>query len=73
MGHHIWSGSEGLGADTIFITLSSSTEGAPPYFVAGNWIVYGFSHIYRPGTWVTDLYCYRLDNDAEAVKVGKGA
>ena len=77
MGHHIWSGSEGLGADTIYITLTSSTSvdgnGGPPYFVAGNWIVYGFSHIFRPGSWVTDLYCYRLDRNAEAKPVGKGA
>jgi hypothetical protein len=73
MGHHIWSGSEGLGADTIYITLTSSQKGAPPYFVAGNWIVYGFTHTYHPESWVTDLYCYRLDKDATAVAVGKGA
>ncbi|MCK9558543.1 MAG: hypothetical protein M0R50_10955 [Candidatus Cloacimonetes bacterium] len=72
-GHYIWSGSEGLGADTIYITLSTSAKGAPPYFVAGNWIVYGFHHIYKPGSWVTDLYCYRLDRDATAKNVGKGA
>lgn len=72
-GHYIWSGSEGLGVDTIDITLTSSLEGAPPYFVAGNWIVYGFHHIYTPGKWVTDLYCYRLDRDAAAKAIGKGA
>jgi hypothetical protein len=72
-GHHIWSGSEGLGVDTIYITLTSSKEGAPPYFVAGNWIVYGFHHIWTPGRWFTDLYCYRLDKDAAAKAVGKGA
>jgi hypothetical protein len=70
-GHHIWSGSEGLGADTINITLTATDDGAP-YFMAGNWIVYGFSHIYHPGIWTTDLYCYRLDKDAEAKAVGKG-
>ena len=72
-GHYIWSGSEGLGVDTIDITLTSSTKDAPPYFVAGNWIVYGFHHIYKPGSWTTDLYCYRLDRDATAKEVGKGA
>jgi hypothetical protein len=72
MGHYIWSGSEGLGADTINITLSSSVDGGPPYFVAGNWIVYGFHHIYKPGSWITDLYCYRLDRNASAKDVGKG-
>jgi len=73
LGHYIWSGSEGLGADTIYISLTSSLPGGPPYFVHGNWIVYGFSHIYHPGSWVTDLYCYRLDRDATATAVGKGA
>ena len=73
MGHYIWSGSEGLGVDTIDITLTSSLEGGPPYFVAGNWIVYGFHHIYKPGSWTTDLYCYRLDRNAVAKEVGKGA
>lgn len=73
LGHYIWSGSEGLGADTIYITITSSLPGGPPYFAAGNWIVYGFSHIYHPGSWVTDLYCYRLDKNAEATPVGKGA
>jgi hypothetical protein len=71
-GHYIWSGSEGLGVDTIYITLTSSLEGAPPYFVTGNWIVYGFHHIYTPGKWITDLYCYRLDKNATAKEVGKG-
>jgi hypothetical protein len=73
LGHYIWSGSEGLGADTIYISLTSSLPGGPPYFVQGNWIVYGFSHLYRPGSWITDLYCYRLDRDATATAVGKGA
>ena len=73
MGHYIWSGSEGLGADTIDITLTSSLEHGPPYFVAGNWIVYGFHHIYKPGSWTTDLYCYRLDRNATAKDVGKGS
>ena len=73
MGHYIWSGSEGLGVDTIDITLTSSLENGPPYFVAGNWIVYGFHHIYKPGSWTTDLYCYRLDRNAAAKAVGKGS
>lgn len=39
------------------------------YFLDGDWLVYGFHHIVTRGKWYTDLYCYRLDFDAEAQKV----
>jgi hypothetical protein len=70
-GHYIWGGSEGLGVDTIRVIITASQDGAPPYFIAGNWIVYGFHHIVSRGGWWTDLYCSRLDYDSEAKKVGK--
>jgi hypothetical protein len=69
LGHHIWSGSEGLGADTI--NLSALTAKNTQQFIAGNWIVYGFHHVATTAGWQTDLYCVRLDTDAEARKVGK--
>jgi hypothetical protein len=70
-GHCIWGGSEGLGVDTIRVALTASIDGAPPYFVSGNWIVYGFHHVASRGGWWTDLFCSRLDYDADAKKVGK--
>jgi len=69
-GHSIWNGSEGLGVDTIRITITASQDGAPPYFIAGNWLVYGFHHIATRGMWWTDLYCSRLDYDSDAKAVG---
>ena len=40
-----------------------------PYFLDGDWLVYGFHHIVTRGTWYTDIYCVRLDYDAEAEKL----
>ena len=42
-----------------------------PYFLDGNWLVYGFHHVVTRGGWFTDVYCHRLDWNAEAKKVGK--
>lgn len=63
-GHHIWSGSFGLGVDTIEIKMS--TEKGNPHFLKGKWIVFGYQHTLTRKEWVTDLYCYRLDHDAQA-------
>ena len=70
MGHHIWSESSGLGIDTINIVSNNGI--ARSHFIAGNWIVYGFHHIIKDSLWTTDLYCVRLDRDADAVDAGKG-
>jgi len=40
-----------------------------PFFLGGDWLVYGFHHIMTRGEWFTDLYLARLDYDASAVKV----
>lgn len=40
-----------------------------PYFLDGDWLVYGFHHTVLRGSWVTDIYCARLDYDAAAQKV----
>ncbi len=37
-----------------------------PYWLHGNWLVYGFRHVFLAGEWFTDLYCARLDYDADA-------
>jgi hypothetical protein len=36
------------------------------YFMDGDWLVYGFHHIATRQTWVTDIYCSRLDYNANA-------
>jgi hypothetical protein len=40
-----------------------------PYFLDGEWLVYGFHHIVTRGSWTTDIYCARLDWDSEAQTV----
>ena len=40
-----------------------------PYFLDGDWLVYGFHHIMTVGHWYTDLYCYRLPWDATGQNV----
>jgi len=67
-GHYIWVGSEGLGVDTIGIMIN--TAGGQPYFLKGNWVVYGYHHVLTTSNWYTDLYCYRLDWNATAREVG---
>lgn len=67
-GHYIWMGSEGLGVDTIKVVMENSDDG--PYWLSGNWLVYGYHHIMTRKDWVTDLYCAKLDHDAKGRKVG---
>ena len=40
-----------------------------PYFIDGDWLVYGFHHVVTRGHWLTDLYCARGDWNSFAVKV----
>jgi len=68
-GHYIWSGSEGLGADTINVIML--TDDNDQQFLHGNWIVYGFDHAADEDGWTTDLYCSKIDYDAFGKKVGK--
>jgi hypothetical protein len=67
LGHGIYSDTKGLGVDTI--TIECIEQGGTAFFLHGNWILYGFRHKYRTGSWITDLYCYRRDHDATAVAV----
>lgn len=60
--------SHNLGVSTIrLIWLDDDFE---PYFLDGDWLVYGFHHVVTRGGWHTDLYCARLDHDAASQKVG---
>ena len=63
-----------LGVSTININWLDN-DGVP-FFLSGNWLVYGFHHRVVVGTgkgiekgtmWKTDLYLYRIDHDANAV------
>jgi hypothetical protein len=70
VGHGVYSSGRGLGSNTITVNWMDADQ--TPYFMAGNWIVTGFHHIARIGRlWITDLYCSRLDWDANATAVPK--
>lgn len=60
--------SHNLGVSVIKIVWVD--DDMEPYFLDGNWLVYGFHHVVTRGNWYTDLYCARLDYDAAAQKVG---
>ncbi len=78
LGHGEWSECYGLGVDTIFvkwIPAKRSADGPGAgndtfWWVTGNWLVYGFHHKVDRGSWLTDVYCARFDNDSAARKVG---
>lgn len=60
-----------LGVSTINIQWVDGDN--EPYFLSGPWMVHGFYHILTPSGWWTDVFVNRLDWDAAAKKVGKGA
>ena len=64
-GHGIYNDSTGLGTDTI--TVSWFDVDGQSYFLAGNWIIYGYSHKFKLGKWMTNLYCARIDWDSLAI------
>jgi hypothetical protein len=53
-----------LGVSTININWKD--EDNEDYFLSGRWIVYGFHHKVTRKRWVTDLYLYRIDHNANA-------
>lgn len=67
IGHGTYSSSLGLGTNTV--TVQWLDVDGKPFLLSGNWIVYGFEHIYVTSMWQTDIYCARLDHDAVAVPV----
>ncbi len=72
IGHGEWSDCIGLGVDTIYLKWTSdNTRGKSLYFLSGNWLVYGFQHVFKLGSWYTDLYISRFDHNSNAKKVGK--
>jgi hypothetical protein len=74
LGHGEWTTSEGLGADIVFIDWreqpDSDTANDNLYFLAGNWLIYGFHHIWDQKKWFTDLYLARYDWDSRSEKIG---
>jgi len=57
-----------LGTSTI--TLRWIGSDGTPYFLSGNWLVYGWHHTASPDYWYTSVFINRLDYDAAAKKVG---
>lgn len=79
-GHGEWDSCKGLGTDTFHVTWMSPTtdknSGLPDpetWFLHGNWLIYGFHHVLKPGNWYTYLFASRFDFDAKANKVGSGS
>lgn len=71
IGHGEWLGCGGLGTDTIFVRWEQSNDdSAQPYFLDGNWLVYGYEHNLTVKDWKTDIYCARFDYDAQGKQVG---
>jgi len=66
-GHGIYYNCRGLGTDTVTIDWLDIDK--RPFFLAGNWILYGYWHKFVPGQWFTHLYCARLDWNALATAV----
>ena len=63
--------SHNLGVSRLKIAWKDQLSG-DSYFLDGDWMVYGFVHVVDRGVsvgWKTDLYCYRLDHDAESRKI----
>jgi hypothetical protein len=74
-GHHIWSESEGLGVDSIYI--AAKNKSGTQHHLSGNWIVDGFvQNINRVGhednqtQWTTTLKCHRIHHNATARETG---
>ena len=64
-GNYTFDDSSKLGASVITLNWRDTDE--TPYFLSGNWILYGFNHVMEKGKgWNTDLYCYRIDHNASA-------
>lgn len=59
--------SEDLGVSTVILNWNDID--GEPYFLSNKWLIYGFHHTMRAGSWTTDLYLYRLDHDASAQPV----
>ena len=57
--------SHNLGVSKLKLAWIRSADGQP-YFLGGDWLVYGFHHIVTRTSWTTDLYCIRYDFDSSA-------
>lgn len=65
------SSSDLLGVSTAALVWKDIGEEDELYFLHGNWIVYGFRHVYlaKRANWMTSLYLHRIDYDATAKKL----
>ena len=67
IGDHMFDDSSKIGVSKC--NISWKDIDGEPYFLGGNWLIYGFHHIVTIQNWETDLYLARLDYDASAKKV----
>ena len=59
----------GLGSDTI--TLEFLGADNLPFYAQGDWMLYGFKHVYNAGQWRTRLYLTRIHRDSTGKTVGQ--
>jgi len=61
--------SHNLGVSWLTIKWMQPSPKLEPYFLSGDWMVYGFHHIVTIGHWYTDIYAERIDYDSSVKKI----
>lgn len=71
-GHGIWDDTIGLGADNVYVDWQNNfKDGKRNYFLAGNWIVYGFEQHWYENNWLTTVQLSKMDLNATGQQVGQ--
>lgn len=75
VGHGIYDNTMTMGTSNVFIDWRNvlfNSESSQTYYLHGNWLVYGFKHIYTNNTgWRTILNLARPDHNAIGKKIGE--
>lgn len=66
-GHGVLSPEVNLGADTIMVDWRGADN--ERFMLSGNWLVYGYKHIYKSAAWDTQIFCARYDFNSASTKV----
>lgn len=70
-GHGAYDNTVGLGANTVYIDWQNNFKNkVRQYFLAGNWIVYGFKHVWYENDWTTTVMLSKTDVNAQGTPVG---
>ena len=71
-GHGIWDSTIGMGADNVYVDWRNNfKDGSRSYFLAGNWLVYGFEHTWHENNWTTKMQLSKMDLNAKGQEVGQ--